>query len=117
MAKDSNSSFSNLNDALNMIGYYKKKHDEITRQLNEVYQQTGVTQSYIESFLNNPSNFETKEWERIQRQRQALMKSFGLGAEIQQIKKEKKHAKPAESTRMKERRKTVGARRKWIPMR
>lgn len=103
-----------------MVDRMRKMHDEIALKLDDAYQQTGFTPGFIKNYLNNPNNFPSSEWERVQKERKALLSSV-----CEELKKGIRST-PIESNRLtqkelsnlaKERRsKTLGARRNWIPM-
>jgi hypothetical protein len=66
--------------------------------------------------LDNPNNFTSEEWERVQKERQKLLNSLKTEQELKAP--EKGELKPEQATKLnKERRsKTIGARRNWISM-
>lgn len=104
-----------------MIEKMRKMHDEINRKLDETYQLTGLDPRFIKNYLNNPNNFQTDEWDRVQKERKARLSSV-----IEHLKAEMR-SKSIDSNRIgqkemqaitKERRsKTLGSRRNWISMR
>lgn len=92
-----------IDDALKMIEKMQEFQDKIHKQLEEVYQLTGWTPQYLKTFFNNANNFSLEEWEFVNRER----KKMGV--------KEKKGT--ADSTVKKTRKKNIGNRRNWLPMR
>lgn len=103
-----------VTEVMKMIEKYRKMHDQLDRQLDEVYQKSGFTPRQIQDYLANPNNFNEQEWERIQKKRQEFEKSFN-------VKKEGGLAKPLLNQQFKEtkprRTKNVGVRRNWIEVR
>ncbi len=106
-------------DMLKIIEHYRGVHDEIERKLDEAYQGMGWTKQSIETFLNNPNNFEGDEWARIQKERDALMKTLKTKRDLALEEKTGISLTPKGKTGQAKdlRGKTVGARRNWISMR
>ena len=106
-------------DMSKIIEHYRGVHDEIERKLDEAYQGMGWSTKSIETFLNNPNNFEGDEWNRIQRERDALMKSLKTKRDLEIEEKTGKSLTPKKTGQDAKdlRSKTVGARRNWISMR
>ncbi len=96
-------------------------HDDFQKQLDHISQQFGWNLKENEQYLNNPHNFDSIEWERIQKKRQSFLGPIyrDLGKEnpsftsslSQEEKKEMK--KTVKDRKMR----TLGARRNWISMR
>lgn len=108
-----------LKDVELMISRVRQLHDEIDRKLDEIYQKSGWSPKYIETFLDNPNNFTREEWEKVQLERQNFLDSLKTEKELAMAPaaktKSQKDRETSQST--KERRgKTIGARRNWIPM-
>jgi hypothetical protein len=105
-----------LTDAMDMISKTKVLHDEIDKKLDEIFQKTGWSTKQIKMHLDNPNNFTSEEWERVQKERQKLLNSLKTEQELKAP--EKGELKPEQATKLnKERRsKTIGARRNWISM-
>lgn len=101
-----------INTMLNKI--YQMK-DSIQTQLCEAYETGGISSSQIKNFLNNPNNFPPETWQKIQNQRDTLEKRIRDVLKIYAKKTKAGHI--IETGESKERKsKTLGARRKWIPM-
>lgn len=105
-------------DLQEMMAKMKKMHDELDRKLDEAYQKTGWTHQGIKNYLENPNNFRDFEWDRVQRERKGLLsqiwKSLGNDASERFQKSEKK--KEGDKAAKGRKGKTLGGRRKWIPM-
>jgi len=100
-----------VSDVLRMIEKYRKMHDNVERQLDYIYQRTGLSPKQIEDYLSNPNNFTHMEWEKIKREHEAFEHSF-------KVKKNKETSSPNKIENVKERKtKTMGSRRNWIPVR
>lgn len=108
-----------VKDVERMISSVRQLHDEIDRKLDEIYQKSGWSPKYIQTYLDNPNNFTREEWERVQQERQNFLNSLKTEKELAMAPtsktKSQREREAAQST--KERRgKTIGARRNWIPM-
>jgi hypothetical protein len=108
-----------LKDVDDIVGRLHEMHDDIEKKLDLIYQKTGLTPKYIKDYLANPNNFNTTEWERVQKERQALLGSLMGAIKIDETPEEKADNAQKESDKSnKERRgKMIGTRKNWIPMR
>lgn len=113
-----------IDESMQMLKHMKEMHEEINGMMNVVLEKTGWSPKYLKTYLQNTSNFNDADWESLQQQRQELMNSIKTPKDLRD---EEVRAKKAPTLRenaphdpkiAKERRsKTVGARRKWLPMR
>jgi hypothetical protein len=105
-------------DIKTMVDRFKNLHDQIDRKLDELFQKTGWNPRYIKDYLENPNNFSSQEWERVQKERQSLLTHLykGLGKNVEEIQKIEK-IKAREKASKDRKGKTLGARKNWIPMR
>lgn len=98
-----------------MMNKIRQMHDDIERKLDDVYQKTGMDPKKIKTLLDNPNNFNPRQWEAVQEQRK------NYASQISPPGVEGAESPSQESTEnltVKERKsKTIGSRRKWIPMR
>lgn len=99
-------------------------HDKIARMLDEILQKTGWSPKYLESYLSNPNNFTPVQWESINKDKKALMDSILLPEDLKKEEEARKKRPlsavdaPNDPNLAKERRKkNIGARRNWMPMR
>lgn len=103
-----------INAMLNKM-YRMQQH--IQTSLNQIYESAGLSTSQIKNFLNNPSNFPPDIWQKIQGQRDSLEKKIGEVLKVYAKQPKKGHIAKITSEESKERKsKTLGARKKWIPM-
>lgn len=102
-----------------MLNKVKDMHDQLEKSLEKVYEKLGWTSNYVKDFLDNPNNFDPKQWEQIQKQRQILRSGVWQGIGEEDERKMKSTAKQKEMDKtIKERKgKTMGARRNWISVR
>ncbi|MBA3722417.1 MAG: hypothetical protein H0W88_08440 [Parachlamydiaceae bacterium] len=105
------------NDINKIFAKMKKMHDEIEVKLDEVYRKSGLDFKNIRTYLDNPSNFTSQEWERIQNQRNNLWQQIGESPAATHIKEKKLLDTDTEKKSKERKAKQVGARRNWIPMR
>lgn len=92
-----------------------KMRDELMVKLDEVYKKGGITYDEIERFLNNPQNFTEKQWKLLQEQREMYQEK--LNALVGKKNSEKRDKSLKKKTSEERSRKTLGSRKKWIPMR
>lgn len=95
-----------------LIAAFRKQHEEIETQLQEIYARSGLSTKTLKEYLDNPAHFTQEQWELIQKERKELFES--LLADLQKagipplVKKSPKKDKPS---------KPPGARKNWIPVR
>ena len=101
-----------------------KLHDKIAANVDEILQKTGWTPKYLESYLSNPNNFNSVQWEALNKERKSLMDSIKTPADLKKDEEERKKRPqtqmntPDDPSLAKERRKkSMGARRNWMPIR
>ena len=84
-----------LKEALEKINEMQKFCDDVENKLEEFYHMSGTSPQYLESYINNPNNFTADEFERINKERKALMAKIMLPEDIQkEEEKAKKLQKP-----------------------
>jgi hypothetical protein len=97
-----------------MIEKMRKMHDDIEVKLDEVYQKSGLNAQKVKDFLENPNNFQTEEWGRVQEKRKKLLTQIGIDSKQILSQSAQEQAEKAGKDR---KTKMLGARRNWIPMR
>jgi hypothetical protein len=102
-------------DAQEIINHIKSLQADLEQKLDVVYQKSKLTPKKVKDLLSNPNAFSPKDWEKLQEKKRELEKSLGfkLGTSI---KKEKVKIEIEEKDRARKG-KTLGARKKWMPMR
>lgn len=89
--------------------------NELALKLEELYQKAEMSTQETEAYLSNQANFSDKQWKLLQEQQEIyknkLKDLFGKKDIEKQKKKVKKKSTEERS------RKTLGSRKKWIPMR
>lgn len=92
-----------------------KMHDDLEKQLAEMFQQSGWSLQKIKQYLENPNNFNQFEWSRIQQEREHWNKQIwnivGESGKARVISQEKKKAAEGKKGKL------LGARKNWIPIR
>ena len=113
-----------LVEMLKKIDDMYKLHDKIAANVDEILQKTGWTPKYLESYLSNPNNFNSVQWEALNKERKSLMDSIKTPADLKKDEEERKKRPqtqmntPDDPSLAKERRKkSMGARRNWMPIR
>lgn len=100
-----------INEMLNKM--YRMQEDLQTK-LKQIYDANGISSNQIRNFLNNPGNFPPDVWQKIQMQRDALEKK--IREVLPTYAKKTKTGHIAGMTSKERKSKTLGARKKWIPM-
>ncbi|MCE2982513.1 MAG: hypothetical protein LW832_02990 [Parachlamydia sp.] len=106
-----------VTDVQNMIGKAKQLHDEIDRHLDDLFQKSGWSIKQIRTYLDNPNNFSSADWEKIQGERKRLLNSLKTDKEMAEAPNEDLKPPSSEPQSKERRSKMIGARRNWIPMR
>lgn len=93
---------------------FEKSHDDLKKQIDDIFLQSGMTQKTITDYLNNPNNFSSTQWALIQQQREQLQEKIWkmVGKKYKQIFTAKQQAKSSKERKGK----TLGARKNWMPM-
>lgn len=96
----------------------KEKHKEIEQQLETFLMKSGLSKEMIKTFLDNPNNFTTAGWKILQSKRDNLTQKIwdhigGEKSDEATLIKAKQKLKGASVQKGK----TLGARKKWLPMR
>lgn len=99
---------STVQDALKKISEMQDYADRVEKQIEEVYRVTGWSRERLETYFSNPNNFTLADWERVNKERKELAAKMNLP-------QDDKNALLDQSKQR--RKKGVGARRNWLPMR
>jgi hypothetical protein len=99
-----------------LLAKASKYHEDIVNKLDMIQKEIGMSIKDVKEFLNNPSNFKPEEWQVIQQQRIALEENLFTQIGGESVKKEIKKKQIAKSDKERKN-KTLGARKKWIPIR
>ncbi len=89
--------------------------EEFTAKLDAVFEKGGISPQMLDKFLDNPHNFSEKQWQFIQEQRELYKKKLIALVGKKELEQHEKKLKKKVSTERS--RKTLGGRKKWIPMR
>lgn len=93
----------------------KENYLDIQKRLDDVYMSTGWTSSALDDYFNNPNNFAPAEWKVIQMQMEQMQTRFTGKTTAEKQNQDK--AKSEEKKAAERKGKTLGSRKKWIPMR
>lgn len=102
-----------VKEALEKVEEMQRFADEIEKKLEEVYRATGLTPQYLKAYFENASNFTVADWERINKEREEML--HALTPSVEMVKKKEK--KVPDSLTKQRRKKGVGTRKNWLPMR
>lgn len=89
---------------------------DLENKLQEFYSKTGLKDSDIKIFLANPSNFSSSEWEFVKKYRAMLYAQFSQQTHYKIPEKKVAISDEPEGLSKIRKTKTLGSRKKWIPM-
>lgn len=102
-------------EALQVVKDLKKTHLDIENKLHELYEKTGWTPRQLQKYLTDHSNFTPEQLGQLEKEREALLKSFEMTDELEkQIKADLSGGGVRKEKSRKS--KTAQVRRSWIPM-
>ncbi len=99
-----------IREILDRIDTIKKDLKERVAVLIEKH---GYTPSSIKKYLNDPKNFTPEQWITIQKQKEEIAKTVGVAIDPL-MRKQKKLMDKKQDDRSKN--KSIGARKRWMPM-
>lgn len=85
-------------------------HDELQKNLEKLYQKSGLSPKQIEQFLDNPDNL-TEKLQKLLKEKRDLLKKMSSGPGWEKLEKAKE-----EPEDKKRKTKTLGKRQRWISM-
>lgn len=97
-----------------LMRIHEMKND-LEKKLTNIYEKAALSKIDIEEFLDNSDNFTKKEWDRIQKNKDALIQNLSLVFTPEDTVR--KQPKSKEKLAKERRGKTLGVRKKWIPVR
>lgn len=103
-----------LEEAQEMINRIRRLNEEIEEKLNSFYKHTGISGQKLHEYLSDPRHLKAEVWQKIESDQDKLETqiagALGLGY--------KKHKERLNEKITKDRKgKTLGERRRWLPMR
>lgn len=102
-------------DADVMLSKMHTMRRELEEKMDDVISLAGVSKEEVTTFLDNPDNFSPTEWEKVKEKKEELAK---MAMQITGQKDNKrKVARKEEADTKKLRQKSLGGRKRWIPMR
>lgn len=114
-AEEAKQEVSPKEDAFKVLANMKKMHEELNVKIDNLFKQSGRDPREIREYFKEPRNFTAHEWKRIQDRKEEL-EAYIKVVSKEELKKKKSKQKTSEMS--KERKgKTLGARKKWLPMR
>lgn len=86
---------------------------DLLNKMEYIYRTSGLTYDQVRRYMENPKNFSKKDWEKLQRTKEELGEKVwnALGQELKP-----KAARERENVAGERKAKTLGARKRWIPM-
>lgn len=104
------------NETQEMIAKIRTMQADLQSRFDVLYKKSGKTPEQLMEYLNNPKNFLPKDWEFIQKHKQVLENRVWdvVGEELKPVKNKIRTRANLDDER---KGKTLGARKKWLPMR
>ncbi len=93
----------------------EKKRVEIDKLIDNFLERSDFTKEALEKILSNPDNFTPAQWERFQSRIAKMEKDAERASGIKNLK-QKEEKKKLESKAAKTKGKSLGSRKKWLPM-
>ena len=110
--------FPSPSEELKMIKDMQRKNDELKAELEKIYDQTGWTPHYLDSYLGNPNNLTPEQWKKAEERRLEFMEAVNIPLQTKQQGSIFSLSKKSTKTTNSERKSKVrGARKNWLPMR
>jgi|GEM_PF-3378239 len=99
-----------------MLAKIRTMQSDLQSRFDLLYQKSGKTPEQLMDYLNNPKNFPKKDWEFIQKNKQILENRVWdvVGEELKPVPNKIRTRANLDDER---KGKTLGARKKWLPMR
>lgn len=96
-----------------MLKQIDEMQNDLQNKFDHIKSQAGLTTEDIQDFMNNPKNFTPKQWEQIEQTKNELGNKVwaAIGLEL------KPKPRTRENIAGERKGKTLGGRKKWIPMR
>lgn len=114
-SESSSQAFINDEELESQFKTFQNYYDQTAKQVDESYSKLGINKQKVADYLSDPNNFNPEQWQMIQQKRKEmqdqLWKLLGIERKKEVSRKEK------EKTEQKRKGKTLGARKKWMPMR
>jgi len=97
-----------------MLDRMNEMRREIEKKVEDACEGKGLTWQNVQDYVNEPKNFLPTEWKRLQHRREEVAEKLwaSLGTDV----KKKKAAVTKKKVAKKRKGKTLGARKRWIPM-
>lgn len=96
-----------------IINRIRRMSEELEAKLDNVYKETGLSENQLQEYLSDPRHFTPGTWEKIELVKKRfgikMWDALGLSYKKRKIQLEEKNTKERKA-------KTLGERRKWIPI-
>lgn len=101
-------------DIETMFNKMRKMDEDLQNRMERICELTGMSRHEVKSFIENPNNFTSSQWQKVQQEKDELERkiyaSIGMKAKQQIAKKKKKKITKSRKG------KTLGSRKGWIQM-
>lgn len=94
----------------------KYLRQDLESKLQDFYHKTGLKDSDIKDFLADPSNFSPSEWALVTKYKELLYTQFSSQTGLKIPEKKVAIAAEKEGLSKARKAKSIGSRKKWIPM-
>lgn len=101
-------------DVEEMLKKLRNMDDDLQKRMDNICVLSGMSPKEVKRFIENPDNFSTEDWSRMQEKKEALEKKIysGIGDESKKNVLRKKKKKMQKGRRGR----TLGGRKGWIQM-
>lgn len=101
-----------------MLEKINKMRRDLEKKLEDLYDQSGLSKEQLQAYMDNPQNVGTPQWQKIQQRREELSeKLYGMIGAEERIRSMAKKNQEVEKNTKARKSKTLGNRKKWIPIR
>jgi hypothetical protein len=101
-----------------MLEKINKMRRDLEKKLEDLHDQSGLSKEQLQAYMDNPQNVGTPQWQKIQQRREELSeKLYGMIGAEERIRAMAKKNQEVEKNTKTRKGKTLGNRKKWIPIR
>lgn len=103
-----------VEEALKLIKNLEIKGRQVKEKIEELFAIRGVSPEYLRSYMSNPNNFTTEEWENLKKYKESYLKNLNVPPNLAHVTKELM-GEGTSSLNSSERRSKLGrsSRRRW----
>lgn len=99
-----------------MMGQIKTMQSDLQSRFDQLYQESGMDAEQLKTFMENPKNFFPKDWEYLQQNKHVLEEKVWTAVGEELKPKANAHIRTRANIADERKGKTLGSRKKWLPM-